>query len=32
MALKDFPRKGSIGFQDHGAPVCYKNIKIKPLN
>ncbi|HXG10117.1 MAG TPA: DUF1080 domain-containing protein [Gemmataceae bacterium] len=31
LAIKDFPRKGLIGFQDHGTPVCYKNIKLKPL-
>jgi hypothetical protein len=31
MAMKDFPRKGFIGFQDHGNEVAYKNIKIKEL-
>jgi len=31
MAMKDFPRKGYIGFQDHGHQVWYKNIKIKEL-
>lgn len=36
VALKDFARKGPIGFQGlHGkaqAPVWYRNIKIKPLD
>lgn len=30
-ALKDFPREGFIGFQDHGKPCWYKNIKLKKL-
>jgi hypothetical protein len=30
-ALKDFPRKGHIGFQEHGAIVSYRNIRVKPL-
>ena len=30
--LKDFARKGSIGFQDHGLPVWYRNIRIKNLD
>jgi len=30
-ALKDFPRKGYIGLQDHGWPVWFRNIKIKEL-
>jgi hypothetical protein len=31
MALKDFPRKGLIGLQDHGNPICFRNIKLRPL-
>jgi len=30
-ALKDFKRDGNIGFQDHGANVAYRNVKIKDL-
>lgn len=30
-ALKDFPREGHIGFQDHGKPVWYKNVKLKEI-
>jgi hypothetical protein len=30
-AVKDFPRKGQIGLQDHGREVCFKNIKLKVL-
>jgi hypothetical protein len=30
-AIKDFPREGYIGLQDHGYDVWYKNIKVKPL-
>jgi hypothetical protein len=30
-ALKDFPREGLLGFQDHGKPCWYKNIKLKKL-
>ena len=30
-ALKDFPRAGYIGLQDHNAPVWFRNIRIKKL-
>ena len=30
-AVKDFPRKGYIGFQDHGHKVWYKNVKLLEL-
>ena len=30
-ALKDFPREGHIGFQDHGHPVWYRNVRVKSL-
>jgi hypothetical protein len=30
-AYKELPRKGYIGFQDHGGVVWYRNIKIQPL-
>ncbi len=30
-AYKDMPRKGHIGFQDHGQPVWFRNMKIKQL-
>ncbi len=31
MALKDFPRKGLIGLQDHGGTICFRNIKLRPI-
>lgn len=31
MALKDFKREGYIGFQDHGANVWFRNVRIKQL-
>jgi hypothetical protein len=32
MALKDMPGRGPIGFrEDHGEPVWFKNVKLKPL-
>lgn len=31
-AYKDMPRVGHIGLQDHGRPVWYRNIRIKPLS
>jgi hypothetical protein len=30
-AFKDHPREGYIGLQDHGSPLWFKNIKLKPL-
>jgi hypothetical protein len=30
-AIKDFARVGHIGFQDHGRPVWYRNVRIKRL-
>jgi hypothetical protein len=30
--LKDFVRTGYVGFQDHGLPVWYRNIRIKKLD
>jgi len=30
-AVKDFARKGQLGFQDHGHKVWYKNVKLLPL-
>jgi hypothetical protein len=32
MAVKDFPRKGYLGFQDHGHKVWFKNVKILELD
>ncbi len=29
--IKDHPRQGYIGLQDHGGDCWYKNIKLKPL-
>ena len=31
LAVKDFPRKGYLGFQDHGHKVWYRNVKIREL-
>jgi hypothetical protein len=31
VAWKEHPRTGYIGFQDHGSPCWFKNIKLKPL-
>jgi hypothetical protein len=30
-AIKDFPRKGYVGFQDHGHKVWFKNVKLLDL-
>jgi len=31
-AYKDMPRVGHIGLQDHGDPIWFRNLKIKPLD
>ena len=31
-AIKDFARKGQLGFQDHGHKVWYKNVKLLPIS
>jgi len=31
-AVKDFPRRGYLGFQDHGHKVWYKNVKLLELD
>jgi hypothetical protein len=31
-ALKDFKREGHIGFQDHGAVVMYRNVRVKSMD
>ena len=31
LALKDFPREGHIGFQDHGFPVWFRNVMVKKM-
>lgn len=30
--LKNYPRTGYIGLQDHGSPVWYRNIRVKRLD
>lgn len=32
VALKDMPRKGYIGLQDHGLPVWFRNVKLISLD
>ncbi|RKY05821.1 MAG: hypothetical protein DRP66_10055 [Planctomycetota bacterium] len=32
VALKDMPRKGFIGLQDHGQAVWFRNIRLTPLD
>jgi hypothetical protein len=32
IAVKDFPRRGYLGFQDHGHKVWFKNVKLRELN
>ncbi len=31
-AVKDFARRGHVGLQDHGLPVWYRNLRIRPLD
>lgn len=31
-ALRDFPRRGYVGLQDHNSPVWFRNIKLKRLD
>ncbi len=31
-AFKDMPRSGAFGFQDHGHPVWYRNIKVRKID
>ncbi|MBI3466046.1 MAG: DUF1080 domain-containing protein [Planctomycetes bacterium] len=31
IAIKDMPRQGYLGFQDHGHKVWYKNVKLREL-
>ena len=31
-AIKDMPREGFIGFQDHGQPVWYRHVRIKKFD
>jgi len=31
-ALKDFPREGHIGLQEHGSKVMFRNIRVRPLD
>jgi hypothetical protein len=30
MALRDMPRRGYVGLQDHGKPVWFRNLRIRP--
>jgi hypothetical protein len=32
LAYKDMAREGHLGFQDHGLPVWFRNIRLKPLD
>ncbi|MFC1555910.1 DUF1080 domain-containing protein, partial [candidate division KSB1 bacterium] len=31
-ALKDLPRNGALGLQDHGSPLWFRNLKIREIN